>query len=133
MDISEIINLILSSAEVVAIINVFMQNKNNKLHYVTNERSEWRKNIREIMTNIQKAGDKETLEGYFIDLKTYLNYYGKRYNGYRDNIDTDIEKDEHIWKLMDEIEQETELDIKKKNQLVDFLGFLLKFDWERAK
>ena len=118
MEISQIINLLLSSAVVAAIINVIIQNKNNKLHYITNERSEWRKNVREIMINIQKAGDKKTLEKHFISLKTYLNYYGKRYNGYRDNIVTDIEKDEHIWKLLDEIERETEFDKEKKNQLV---------------
>ncbi len=133
MDVSEILNLLLSSAVIVALINVIMQNKNNKLHYVTNERSEWRKNVRKIMENIQRANEKETLEEHIISLKTYLNYYGKRYNGYQDIIVTDIEKDEHIWKLLDEIERGIGVDAKKKNQLVDFLGFLLKFDWERAK
>lgn len=39
MEISQIINLLLSSAVVAAIINVIIQNKNNKLHYITNERS----------------------------------------------------------------------------------------------
>ncbi len=48
----DFLEIILSSAVVVAVINMIMQNKNNKLQYITNERSNWRKELKEISVKL---------------------------------------------------------------------------------
>ena len=50
-----LLNLVLSSAVIVAIINLFIQNRNNKLQYITNYRSKWREQLRKSVANLEKS------------------------------------------------------------------------------
>lgn len=74
-------------------------------------------------------------------MKLNLNYYGfidcKNNEG---SEKLDIMQDEHIWKVVYEIEKccKNESDnLEKfeyyKEELIDYIGLLLKFDWDRSK
>ena len=67
------LEIILSSAVVVAVVNMIMQNKNNKLQYITNERSNWRKELKEISAKIQQAQSLEQMKNSLLELKNTDN------------------------------------------------------------
>lgn len=129
---------ILASTLLVAIIGAMMSLKNTKVNFITNQRTEWRKEIKRIILKIEKSQLNE-ISGALTELKFYLNYYG--------NIDVediqeekmDFFKDEQIWKCIYKIEKCCDQNdsedrfIRLKKELIDYIGFLLKFDWERSK
>lgn len=134
----EIAKILLSSAVIVAIINVFLQNKSNKLNYITAERAEWRKNLKNIVVDIENS-DKYTIHEALTKLKVNLNYYGKINAEVIAEEKIDIFKDQHIWKTIYLIEKCSKDKFNEQNfekykkKLIDYIGFLLKFDWERSK
>ncbi len=127
------LEIILSSVVLVAIIQMIVQNKNNKLQYITNERSVWRRDIIEIAQAIEREKKPKKIKELLNRLKLRLNYYGKCYDKYPNSLNLDFSRDQHIWKIIDRIEKgEGNLE-KNKIRLLDCLGLLLKYDWERTK
>lgn len=132
-----LIEVLLSSAVIVAVIQYFQGEKNNKLQYITEERAKWRKEIKEIITEIGIA-DFQTIEKCLTDLGKNLNAYGYCPEGRYENDKLDFLKDEHIWREMDIIQKAVnEHNMpnfeKSKKNLIHYLFLLLKFDWERSK
>ncbi len=112
---------------------VIVENKNNKLQYITNERSVWRRDIIEIAQAIEKEKKPKKIKELLNRLKLRLNYYGKCYNKYPNSLNLDFSRDQHIWKIIDRIEKgEGDLE-NNKIRLLDCLGLLFKYDWERTK
>ena len=132
-----LIEVLLSSAVIVAVIQYFQGEKNNKLQYITEERAKWRKEIKEIISEIRIA-DFQTIEKCLTDLGKNLNAYGYYPDGRYENDKLDFLKDEHIWREMDIIQKAVnEHNMpnfeKSKGNLIHYLFLLLKFDWERSK
>lgn len=117
-----IINAIGLSAIVSAIITFVQNNKKNNLDFVTKERSEWRKKLKEILSELRDDTKKEFA---IIKLKSEINPYGK--NMSNKNIKPYYMKEGHIWDLLDGGE---EVDF---DRLAFYIELLLKFDWERSK
>lgn len=117
-----IINAIGLSAIVSAIITFVQNNKKNNLDFVTKERSEWRKKLKEILSELSDDRKKESA---IIKLKSEINPYGK--NMSNKNIKPYYMKEGHIWDLLDGGE---EVDF---DRLAFYIELLLKFDWERSK
>lgn len=114
-------------AGVFSIVSVLIQtNKSSKNKYITGERSEWRKKLKELCSELldDKSNPKRSMEAILADFRTRLNAYGyiERNN---------IAKDGHIWDLLDKIEADSNPNLKKK--LVIYITFLMKHDWERSK
>lgn len=130
-----LLNLVLSSAVIVAIINLFIQNRNNKLQYITNYRSKWREQLRKSVANLEKSSRyDDKCRQIFTKIKINLNSYGYCADGnYPDDSKLNIMKDQHIWKTLHMVEQE-DIDFEDgKKRLEDYISLLLKFDWERRK
>lgn len=128
----ELLTVILSSAVISALISYFANAKNNQLKYVTSERSEWRKEIKNIMSALMKC-DKydDKAKKLLTDLKLRINFYGMK-KEYPHDICLNYFRDEHIWKEILAIEQGE--DFKHHREiLVEYVGLSLKFDWERSK
>lgn len=129
----DFLEIILSSAVVVAVINMIMQNKNNKLQYITNERSNWRRELKEISVKLQKAKSPKKMACSLQELKNRINSYGQHFGEYPTITKMDFLKDEHIWKMIDDIEKRKGNFQKNKRKLLNYIELLLKFDWERTK
>lgn len=71
---------ILSSVVIVALINLMTQNKTNKLKFITGERAKWRECLKKIAVEIEKA-DADTIKIPLAELKVNINSYGN----YRNN------------------------------------------------
>lgn len=119
----------LLAALISGLVSYLLANKNAKLHYITEERQKWRNNIRRISKRLQGASYTETLK-LLAELKVLINAFGnsiynKQYN-----------RDSHIWDLIHDIEKahcSKHLLRLKQNQLSEYLGLLLKNDWEKSK
>lgn len=132
-----LIEVLLSSAVIVAVIQYFQGEKNNKLQYITEERAKWRKEIKEIISEIRIA-DFQTIEKCLTDLGKNLNAYGYCPDGKYEKNNLDFFQDEHIWREIDIIkkavnEHNTSSFNKSKENIIHYLFLLLKFDWERSK
>lgn len=112
-----------------AIIGFIHNSKRNSLDYITKERSEWRKDLREIAEEIMalRYGDTVSKNRVITKLKVRLNPEGMDYPN--TELAMYYLKEGHIWKLLDDF-QVTE---GNKKKLVEYLSALLKFDWERSK
>lgn len=117
-----IISAVGISTIVSAIISFVQNNKKNNLDFVTKERSEWRKKLKEILSELS---DDDKKESAIIKLKSEINPYGK--NMESKNTKPYYMKEGHIWDLLDGGE---EVDF---DRLAFYIELLLKFDWERSK
>ena len=132
---------ILGSTVLAGIITVFfnlMQHNNtNSLKYITEERQKWREKIRDIAKNIEAYQyssddkDRQKLKEILVELKVNINPYGKE-------NDTAYMEDGHIWEMIEKLEgiqetQDKDEFSRDKNKLINYLSYLLKYDWERAK
>lgn len=117
-----IISAVGISTIVSAIIAFVQNNKKNNLDFVTKERSEWRKKLKEIISELSDDSKKESA---IIKLKSEINPYGK--NMKFKNTKSYYMKEGHIWDLLD---GEGEIDF---DRLAFYIELLLKFDWERSK
>ena len=154
--------LILTSTVIATIVSglfAFYQNyRSNKLSKITDERKAWRDDIRKISENIIVNTDKAKLENEITKLKVKINAYGNSTFYDEKNLEIDSTKatlfskrkikqhkrkqevlqtryyinDSHIWKQIHLLENNN-YDEKNKRKLIDYLSFLLKYDWERAK
>ena len=67
-----LIEVLLSSAVIVAVIQYFQGEKNNKLQYITEERAKWRKEIKEIISEIKDSrlsNNRKVFDGFGKKLK----------------------------------------------------------------
>lgn len=117
-----IVSAIGISAIVSAIITFVQNNKKNNLDFVTKERSEWRKKLKEILSELSDDKEKESA---IIKLKSEINPYGKDMES--KNTKPYYMKEGHIWDLL---ASGKEVDF---DRLAFYIELLLKFDWERSK
>lgn len=126
---NNILSTVLASSVVAGIISAtiayFQFHKNNKLVYITNERKEWRSDIRKIAKEIEAADTYKVIRKPLTELKVRINTYGK----YSD----DYNKDAHIWKVIDQLQRQEGDFEELKELLILYLSMLLKMDWERSK
>lgn len=122
---------ILASSLIATIITVFFQYITNKksdtLKYITNERSQWRKELRSIAEEIQNANQQ--------DIKSILVKLRMRINAYGISNPHDYGRDGHLWLVimtMGEEDNIEEFELSKE-LLITFISLLLKQDWERTK
>nr|WP_294492626.1 hypothetical protein [uncultured Mediterraneibacter sp.] len=135
-----ILEIVMSSAVIVAIIGWIRGGKENLLNHITRERSTWRKEMKECMEGFSGCSVRE-LDKWLIKLKVNLNGYGCHNSGeYPEDMYLDVFSDEHIWKLIDALETEhkkPDYSIKRieelKEKIINLIVILLKFDWERSK
>lgn len=116
-------------AGVFSIVSVLIQtNKSSKNKYITGERSEWRKKLKELCSELldDENKQKRSTNSILADFRTRLNAYGyiERSNIYKDG---------HIWDLLDKIEADSNPNPNLKKKLVIYITFLMKHDWERSK
>ena len=139
-DMSTILQILASSAVIVVFIEVIFQSKTNRVQFLTSSRAEWRSNLKLYAEELNKS-DYHNISQVLTKIKVNLNGYGC-YNqkDYPSDEQLDFFKDEHIWKEINCIEvacaQEhppKEAIEEHKQRLIQFLGLLLKFDWERSK
>lgn len=125
------LTLILTSTVIASIISTIFSflnsRKNNSLQYITGERKEWRKEIREIAIQISNSNP-SNIQTELTRLKVRLNPMG-------DFWSDDFTEDSHIWQLIREFENPEEESCFEDNKLllIDYLSILLKGDWERSK
>lgn len=134
-----IIEVLLSSVVIVALIEYVSKNKSNSLQYVTSARSDWRNDMKQTACRLYQA-DREQVGEVFAELKVNLNGYGffPSLSQYPDDKQLDFFKDEHIWKQIAYIEEkmygwQDETFTMEKNKVNEYITSLLKFDWERTK
>ena len=109
---------------IISTIFTFVQaNKKNNLDLITKERSEWRKNLKEILSELNDGNEKDST---LIKLKSQINPYGKDIE--IKNTKPYFMKDGHIWDELEKSDQERDYD-----RLSFFVELLLKYDWERSK
>ncbi len=146
---------------VIAGIFAFVQKyRNTRLKNITNERKMWRDDIRKLSEELQKADDYNSILSVLVKLKVKINAFGNviDYDNDYENIklsilnpndnchDLDRQKlinltkyyknDAHIWKQIHLLESNDNKNIENKGQktiLIEYLSFLLKYDWERSK
>lgn len=134
-----LLQILLSSAVLVALIEFTSKNKSNNLQYVTSARSDWRNDMKQTACRLFQA-DREHVGEVFAELKVNLNGYGffPSLKQYPDDKQLDFFKDEHIWKQIAYIEEkmyswQDESFAREKNKVNEYITSLLKFDWERTK
>lgn len=123
---------------ILSLFTLFIKtNKESKLSRITDERTKWREEMRNIAKKLSATNqldentndsnkEKESLQEILTQLKTRLNSYGKGRDDYL--------KDSHIWKSISIIETNGNSNIEdEKIKLIDYLSLLLKYDWERSK
>lgn len=151
------------------------QKHDSKIKHITQERQNWRVEIRNICDMLNCVENKEGLQKCLVKLKVKINafgntdYYDEFYEKYK-TLDKNakdkssrsffvrlkkfvrfilpkvrIEKepmvqltkyfktDGHIWKQIHKIESNNEVDKKDISILIEYLSYLLKYDWERSK
>ncbi|MBX9075493.1 hypothetical protein HCG65_02885 [Streptococcus anginosus] len=126
MSLTEIIKLIsaLGIGAILSAIFTFMQsNKRNRLDYITKERSEWRRQLKQILVDLIDDSKKETA---IAQLKSQINPYGR--NGDFKGTKAYFMREGHIWDLLED--DTSEIDNEK---LSFYVELLLKYDWERSK
>lgn len=107
-------------------------NRESKLSRITDERTKWREQIRDIALKLSvisinaiTAQDEIKLNSILTELKMRINTYGK----YRE----DYLSDSHIWQCLSKLEDSNKRNNEEKNKLIEFLSALLKYDWQRSK
>lgn len=128
----ELIIAILSSSVIAtgigSLIAFFQSKKNDNLHYISEERTKWRAELRKIAEEID-AATIENLSGPLTKLKVRINAYGFLEK-------SSLEKDTLLWKLIEfhDIEATNQNNVKRfKELLIMSISLLLKMDWERYK
>lgn len=147
---------ILTSSVIAAVISgifaIVQQKNSTTARYVIEQREEWREKIRDIANEIYNSNEK-TIGEILVKLKTRINPYGrslefvfinshnrkkikrkdkKKLISKENRQEEYYLRDGHIWRVIEKIEKGVDFN-QNKNILVDYLSYLIKFDWERAK
>lgn len=121
---STVISVFISS-----ILNFLQNRKNSSLQYITQERKEWRNQIRNIAEEISDSNS-DNIFGILDKLKVRINAYGN-------SKQANMLQDSHIWILINITKRSaysSPIDFEKcKDLLIDVLSLLLKYDWDRSK
>ncbi|MGN6715409.1 hypothetical protein, partial [Anaerocolumna jejuensis] len=127
MSIESILSSIVISGIMTTLFTFIATRYSSKLSYITNERKQWREEIRKLAEEIYESTP-FTIGKVVTKLKVRINAYGLI-------NDIDFEKDSYIWKIIDRIELAKSLDEfnQYKSILIKLLSLLLKDDWEKAK
>lgn len=138
----DLIRTLIGSAVIASIISYLGVQGTNRLKYITEERSLWRKDLRKISANLEYSTDINTYAESISKLKPMLNPYGKdnllltQKSNKSEKSEKYILWDGYIWNDINLIEtySYSSPDFNKANKnLVQRLDLLLKYDWERAK
>lgn len=131
MDIQVVLEASAVATVIGAGISYLTFRNSSKLTYITQERKEWRAEIRKITEELEECSYKNR-KRVLVKLKTRINAYGKFEN--RTNNEGNPLKDAHIWDCIQMMEAcpKDEYD-ELRERLVELLSLLLKDDWERAK
>ncbi|MCD1277390.1 hypothetical protein [Streptococcus sinensis] len=124
LSIEQLISIIsaVGISAIIGTIFTFIQfNKKNSLDFVTTERAEWRRQLKQILIDLT---DDEKRTVAITKLKSQINPYGK-------NMDIKCSKpyymkDGHIWDILDKHKIDYD-------RLSLYIELLLKYDWERSK
>lgn len=130
MDIQVVLEASAVATVIGAGISYLTFRNSSKLTYITQERKEWRAEIRNIAEKLEEC-PYENRKQVLVKLKTRINAYGKTDSRKIWNIC----EDSHIWEKIEQIERcttEKKYNIYRE-QLICFLSLMLKNDWERAK
>ena len=130
MDIQVVLEASAVATVIGAGISYLTFRNSSKLTYITQERKEWRAEIRKIAEKLEEC-PYENRKQVLVKLKTRINAYGKTDSRKIWNIC----EDSHIWEKIEQIERcttEKKYNIYRE-QLICFLSLMLKTDWERAK
>ena len=128
----DILLTILTSTVISALVTVLAEylnsRKANMLKYITEERKNWRDEMRKIVEDIETS-NLDNIGMSIARLKVRINAYGC-------SVYENFHKDGHIWEIIGQIEQKKmseEVFKMKKLQLIEYISLLLKSDWERSK
>jgi hypothetical protein len=131
----KIVCAVLSSSLLSGFISNYVSNRQFKkevrLKRITDERTKWRENIREIVKELSEL-DLNKQED-ILKLRRILNQLKVRINIYGVNKPDSILKDNHIWNKINEISESAIPTYEQIDCLIMYLSALLKYDWERAK
>ena len=125
------LEMVLASSLIATIITVLFQyitnKKSDNLKYITNERSQWRKELRSIAEEVQNA-NQQNIKSALVKLRMRINAYGI-------SNPNDYLRDGHLWLVMTAMGEEDSIEEFElhKELLITFISLLLKQDWERAK
>ena len=95
MDFQIVMELSAVATIIGVIVSYFTFHKTSKLSYITQERKEWRADIRKIVDELEVCPFSKK-KRVLTKLKTRINTYGK--------LKEDVGKDSHIWKQIEIIE-----------------------------
>ncbi len=130
----EIFAAFISSTVVAALIlsafSWFQSNKKNSLERITDERKNWRIDMRDYAEQFRNEDDFNHCLKILANIKLRINAFGiVDYSNYS--------CDGHIWEFIDNFESSQgktrEEQLKIKNRVIESISCLLKFDWERTK
>lgn len=124
LSIEQLISIIsaVGISAIIGTIFTFIQfNKKNSLDFVTTERAEWRRQLKQILIDLT---DDEKRTVAITKLKSQINPYGKNMD--IKNSKPYYMKDGHIWDILDKHEIDYD-------RLSLYIELLLKYDWERSK
>ncbi len=128
---SSTIELIFTSS-VVAVIctgifSMINNRKNNITGYVTEERREWRKEIKNIADELTMTNGIYEIRSLLSKLKVRINPYGKGKKGA-------FMQDFHIWELISVMEENPyENQSENKEKLLMYISLLLKYDYDKTE
>ncbi len=118
----ELIVAIISSLSIGSIIGSYLQkrinDKNNSLKHITDERRKWRERIRELIPQLRNDNN-VNVEKIASELQIRLN--------------PEDPKDLYIVKKLKNLSQNSADKNKLKDEIENAVSFLLKHDWERVK
>lgn len=132
MDIKEILQILLSSALVAGVFNIVIKNREFKLKYITGARIEDKNKLINLVEELAQVSSKGKLQTVINRLKPLLNGYGKK-EKYEEDIKLDIVRDEHIWKILDEIEKTSKYRKRHRDKLINYLTLRLQFEEEKIE
>ena len=92
MDFQIVMELSAVATIIGVIVSYFTFHKTSKLSYITQERKEWRADIRKIVDELEVCPFSKK-KRVLTKLKTRINTYGK--------LTEDVGKDSHIWKQIE--------------------------------
>lgn len=122
-----VLTIILGSSVIATLISSFvsklMQDKSNKLKYITEERQRWRKELREAAVELRRIGKNDNWNGFktVAEAKTFFQV----------RLNPDDNEDIKLISLFKE--QDGEIPAENLNELSEAISSLLKHDWERVK
>lgn len=132
MDIQVILASTVIATLITTIANMYTSKRTENLKYITEERQKWRKKIRKIAEDIADCPQNQ-IKKHLTALKVRINANGKVAIF---NEELSYMEDSHIWELIKKLEN-TSLSVseyeEQKDNLINTLSLLLKFDWERQK